>query len=299
MLAAEQPEWIDRLPFTEDAFWGVGEGVDEDEAVRRASQEILMQLGSRVKAVVTQEVSETQRTVGESTADTEYQRRIREEENVEEQMDSYFANNRLRGAEIVERYREDGRIWVLVSYCAECGASVMNSALNRFEEALGYDSDAASKQLDDSNLSRALIVDQRLREMRSEDFNSDDIIVRYRDRSVVISVINFVPFETDLSASQRSGLEALSSTLFQELSELGYTRVDVVGHANPTGDVGEEVELVELSRSRAETMTSYLRSAGFRIDQTQWRGGDETIGDSDTESGRGRNRRVEIVVSFE
>ena len=94
-------------------------------------------------------------------------------------------------------------------------------------------------------------------------------------------------------------LDVVSASLLEELVELGYESIDVVGHANPTGDEDESEELAAISRGRAETMAERLSAAGIAVDTVSWKGGDELAGDPTTDKGKGLNRRVEIVVSFE
>ena len=57
--------------------------------------------------------------------------------------------------------------------------------------------------------------------------------------------------------------------------------------------------LVDLSKNRAKTLEKYLRNEGVIIDAVEWHGGLQTIGNVTTKEGRGKNRRVEILVGFE
>jgi outer membrane protein OmpA-like peptidoglycan-associated protein len=280
---ADIPDWIHRLPFTDDAFWGVGEASSAEEAQMLAKQEILMQMSSHVQAVITMEIG----TGGG-------------EQKVSEDLDAFFSGNSLRGAELVEDFTEEGTYWALMKYCDDCGKSLLKSALNRFEEAYRYDSkDLFTELTVNENISRGFQVERRLQELRLEDFGEEDILVRFEDMRVIIMIVNFVPYEADLSTSQVQGLSSIGQSLLEELSALDYQSIGIVGHANPTGDIGEEDELIELSRNRAQTLASYLSAAGLTIDSIAWRGGEETIGNSSTLEGKGLNRRVEIVVNFE
>lgn len=281
-LAAEKPQWIHKLPFTEDAFWGVGSGPTFEDAEVLAKQEILMQLSSHVKAVVTME---------ERSDGGEYQ--------IREDMDAYFSSNTLRGAELEEQYEESGTVWVLMKYCDDCGDMLINSALSRFEEKYDLDPPTLLKQLKESNISEILEVGHRLKELKLEDYKSEDIYVTLAGKEMTINIINFLPFETDLSSSQQEGLSLLSSTLFEELKTLHFSSLSIVGHANPTGEADEEEDLINLSKNRAQTMSEFLISSGFSIDSVDWKGGTEAIGDTTTQEGMGMNRRVEIVIQFE
>lgn len=279
---ADKPEWINRLPFTDDAFWGVGSASTLEDAQNLAKKEILMQLCSHVKAVVTME---------ERSDGGEY--------DINEDLDAYFDSNSLRGAEMEDQYEEAGSYWVLMKYCDECGKMLMNSALNRFEEKYSLEPAKLMNELEESNISEILEIEQRLKELNLEDYKSDDIFVTLTEKKMTVNIINFLPYETALSDSQQVGLAVLTSTLFEELKELNYNTLYIIGHANPTGEENEEKDLILLSKNRAETMSTFLIQSGFTVDGVSWKGGNEAVGDTSTLEGMGRNRRVEIVIEFE
>ncbi len=281
-LFADRPEWTDRLPFTDDAFWGVGHAASEVEASNLAKQEILMQLCSRVKAVITMESSSAG---GREVAN--------------EKMDSFFGHNTLRGAELVEKYQEGDQYWILMKYCEDCGDSLIKSALYRYEEELEYDSGRLYEKVSSEEVDQAFMVERRLKELKLQDYRAEDILVRFDDNRVLIMIVNFIPDDAALSESQKSGLVTLSDTLLKELQELNYKSISITGHANPTGKSNEEAELMELSHLRAETLAEYLAGAGIAIDEVTWKGGAVTIGDTVAPEGRGLNRRVEIAVNLE
>ena len=279
---AKQPEWTTRLPFTKDAFWGVGTGKTKAEAVNGAKREILMQLSSRVEAVL---------TMKKKSGGGKLQ--------AAEKLEMFLGNNSLRGAELEDTHEENGRYWVLMKYRDECGQILMNTALTRFEEEFEYETEEIMEEIVSGKVSEALMVERRLRELALENYRSEDIGVVLSGKNVIIRVINFLPFETELTPSQREGLVRLSETLFQELQKLNYRRLEIAGHANPMGIEDEGKELADLSRNRAETLASYMKQAGIHVDSVRWEGGDNTIGDVKTPEGRGKNRRVEIIVGFE
>ncbi len=279
---ARQPEWITRLPFTTDAFWGVGSGKTKNEAINEAKREVLMQLSSHVEAVLTMKEKSGAGTL-----------------KAVETLEMFLGNNSLRGAELEDTYEENGRYWALMRYGDECGQILLHTALTRFEEEFEYEAEEVMEEIVSGKVSEALMVERRLRELALEDYRSEDIGIVLSGKNVIIRVINFLPFETELTDSQRDGLVKLSETLFQELESLNYKSLAVVGHANPMGTADEEGELADLSRNRAETLASSMKQAGIAIDAVRWRGGDEIIGDVETPEGRGKNRRVEIIIGFE
>lgn len=279
---ADKPEWIDKLPFTDDAFWGVGSAPSLEEAQIAAKKEILMQLCSQVKAVVNME---------ENSNGGDYQ--------INEDLDVYFNSNSLRGAAIEDKYEDNGTVWVLMKYCDECGKMLMNSALTRYENKYKLKPEKLMQELASSNIPEVLEIGQRLKELNLDDYRSDDINVSLSGKTMKIMIINFLPYETTLSASQEKGLSLLSSTLFKELKALKYDSLSIIGHANPTGEENEETDLVQLSKNRAETLAEVMKKSGFQVDSVSWKGGTEPIGDTSTPEGMGMNRRVEVDIQFE
>lgn len=280
-LAAERPVWIEKLPFTEDAFWGMGVGETPEEAQKNAKRDILMQLSSQVKAVITLQSGD--RTDG----------------GAEETLDAYFGENSLRGAELEDEYAEGNRHWTLMKYCDSCGEMLMKSAVFRYEEEIGYESEAVIESLGDERVKDAVKIQRRLAELDMSEYRSEYIDVRPAEGGLRILILNFLPDRALLSEAQKESLARLSATLFEQLKELPMGSVEVIGHANPTGLANEAEQLEELSRNRAETMAEVLAASGFEVSDIAWRGGEELIGDPADPDGAGRNRRVEILVIFD
>ena len=280
-LLAERPDWIEKLPFTPDAFWGMGSGDSREEAQKNARRDILMQLSSQVKAVVSLQSGD-----GETP-------------EAEETLDAYFGSNSLRGAELEDEYSEDGRYWILMKYCDSCGEMLMSSAVYRYQEEFDYDGEDAVESLSDIRVRDAVKIQRRLAELDLADYRSEYIDVRPAEGGLKIIILNFLPDEADLSEDQRQSLSRLSAGLFEQLKELPVAGIRVIGHANPTGLPDEAAELELLSRTRAETMAAVLAEAGLAVSQVAWRGGDELIADPASPRGAGRNRRVEIIVLFD
>jgi outer membrane protein OmpA-like peptidoglycan-associated protein len=74
------------------------------------------------------------------------------------------------------------------------------------------------------------------------------------------------------------------------------TVVDVIGHAD---SVGSDDYNLDLSRRRADNVASILQSGGVQSVRIlkEGRGERDPIASNDTESGRERNRRVEVYIS--
>lgn len=101
----------------------------------------------------------------------------------------------------------------------------------------------------------------------------------------------FAPGETAPSQQLRAMLDHAAQTLAQ----LPDTEVRVLGH---TDSLGSELHNLRLSIQRAETVMDYLRSRGISLGRlmADGRGEAEPIDDNNTEAGRTRNRRVELIV---
>ncbi len=103
-----------------------------------------------------------------------------------------------------------------------------------------------------------------------------------------------VLFETDsykLKAEHYSQLDVLSKFLLTHPT----LEVSVTGH---TDNRGAEKHNVTLSTRRAETVAQYLINHGVADDNVFFEGlgSSKPITSNDTEEGRGRNRRVEILI---
>ncbi|MEP2670179.1 MAG: OmpA family protein [Cyclobacteriaceae bacterium] len=102
-------------------------------------------------------------------------------------------------------------------------------------------------------------------------------------------------FETNSYKLKEAQLDALDS--IGQFLLLNPTLVAMVsGH---TDNVGRESYNLELSTMRAEVVAEYLINHGVDEDQVSFAGfgSSKPIGENKTEGGRGRNRRVEILMS--
>ena len=103
--------------------------------------------------------------------------------------------------------------------------------------------------------------------------------------------INFIKGKTVFLAKSRTALDDLL-TMMLEHPEM---EILIEGH---TDDVGDEVALFDLSIRRAEAVRDYLAFNGISSNRIQvaGKGATESLAQNSTESGRARNRRVEITV---
>jgi outer membrane protein OmpA-like peptidoglycan-associated protein len=100
-------------------------------------------------------------------------------------------------------------------------------------------------------------------------------------------------FDVDSDAIKgdaRTNLDALAASL----AKYPKSNLMIVGHTDATGTDSHNLGL---SRRRASTASSYLRSHGVARDiRALGRGETEPIATNDTEAGRRQNRRVEIAI---
>lgn len=117
------------------------------------------------------------------------------------------------------------------------------------------------------------------------------------DKEIVNTAFNNLEFETGsyvIISSSNASLDPLAALLIKNTTY----RLLIRGY---TDNVGSEDDNLQLSRRRAMAVESYLKSKGVPTPQIIAKGYGESnpIADNDTEAGRGKNRRVELMVVFE
>ena len=280
LLTAEEPEWLTQRPISDQFFYGRGEGATAEEAEASSVRDMLQQLGSQVNGVIREQNT---RTGGK--------------QEISRKLETFFFNGRLRTAELEDRFTADGRHHALMRYPENDALVLTRSAIMRYSDEYSVDMQAVIDQLDDGAMIRAARMEGVLHDAVSSDYGTD-LTVSLRGNTLMLQVLNFAAFTTDLAENQRRGLEVLSASLLNELERLNYGAVVVEGHANPTGIAGEEENLMSISLARAETMAAFLRQAGFTVTAVRGIGGARPLGDVDSQEGRGLNRRVDIKVEI-
>jgi outer membrane protein OmpA-like peptidoglycan-associated protein len=99
-------------------------------------------------------------------------------------------------------------------------------------------------------------------------------------------------FDSDrIRGETRSNLDQLA----RSLDEYPDSDLLIVGH---TDGVGSDEYNLDLSERRAQSSADYLRGQGVRTTriQTRGRGEREPVASNDSDSGRTRNRRVEVAI---
>jgi outer membrane protein OmpA-like peptidoglycan-associated protein len=119
-------------------------------------------------------------------------------------------------------------------------------------------------------------------------------VSRTPDNQLKLNIPNDVSFDFNSAAirpSMRSVLDPFATNLRDDVN----ARINIVGH---TDSSGSETVNNPLSMERAQSVRDYLVSRGVSPAhvQTAGRGEREPVADNATESGRARNRRVEIFL---
>lgn len=118
-----------------------------------------------------------------------------------------------------------------------------------------------------------------------------------RKDSTVSIVFDDVLFDTNSSDLKDEFMDQLD-TLVTHLKKSHNYHVRVIGH---TDNSGSENENLRLSQERAESVATYIASRGVhrKIITAEGMGSTMPIADNATIEGRRKNRRVEVILSFQ
>ncbi|MEE9343254.1 MAG: OmpA family protein [Gammaproteobacteria bacterium] len=134
-----------------------------------------------------------------------------------------------------------------------------------------------------------------MEEALAEEQRRNDLeIQRLQDDSIRINVSNRVSFDFD-SAALKPDFEYTLNKVANVLGDYNRTVVHVIGHTDSTGS---DRYNQTLSERRAGSVVGYLSNKGINTERLrkEGHGESEPIADNTTESGRRKNRRVEILV---
>lgn len=126
-----------------------------------------------------------------------------------------------------------------------------------------------------------------------------NVEVKQTEEGVVLSIEN-IQFEAESSALSDAEKAKLTG-IGKLLSAVANRKLSVVGHAAATAG-SDEKDLLRLSGERAQSVADFLVQSGFRSANSivaSGMGGTKPLADNDTPEGRGKNRRVEIVIMDE
>lgn len=120
-------------------------------------------------------------------------------------------------------------------------------------------------------------------------------VSRTNDNQLKLNIPNEVSFDTN-SAAIKPGMRSVLDPFAASLRDDPATRIDIVGHTDTTGT---DAINNPLSIDRAQSVRDYLAARGVspaRI-RTEGKGSYQPIADNSSESGRAKNRRVEIYIA--
>ena len=119
----------------------------------------------------------------------------------------------------------------------------------------------------------------------------DDKNIPDAKESITFYDINFIKGKSIILAKSRGALKYIYELMMEHPS----MEIMIEGH---TDNVGDEIALVDLSLQRAEAIRDYLVHKGISMDRMEviGKGATEPICRNTSESGREKNRRVEITI---
>ena len=136
-------------------------------------------------------------------------------------------------------------------------------------------------------------MDRQERQMR-EALRDSGVGVRREGNDLRLIMPGDITFDTN-STEIKPQFYAVLNDVADVLQQYPATYVDVIGHADSTGDAGYNQRL---SEQRAQAVAGYLIAQNVMRDRFYVGGMGETspIASNDTPQGRAQNRRVEIIV---
>jgi outer membrane protein OmpA-like peptidoglycan-associated protein len=131
--------------------------------------------------------------------------------------------------------------------------------------------------------------------VKYDEVKSADVEVRGTDRYSVYALDENVLFDINQS-TLKNGAEAKLQEIIASVKQR-YPEGDIAvkGYTDNTGDKGDNKDL---SKERAQAVADYLAKNGIPQDRIEVRGKGEKdpAATNDTEAGRAKNRRVEIIA---
>jgi outer membrane protein OmpA-like peptidoglycan-associated protein len=137
-------------------------------------------------------------------------------------------------------------------------------------------------------------MEKQKREMEQATRGTGVQVTQTADNQLKLEVPSDISFDVG-RADVKSNFEPILDRFAQSLNENQATTVRIIGHTDSTGS---DAINNPLSINRAASTRNYLASRGVNSQRIaiDGRGSTQPIADNSTESGRARNRRVEIFV---
>ena len=138
-------------------------------------------------------------------------------------------------------------------------------------------------------------MEDKKRAMEAATAGTGTVVTQTADNQLRLSIPNDISFDIG-SADIRPGLRPILDQFAQGLGQQPSMEVRIVGH---TDNTGSDAINNPLSVNRAQSARDYLVSRGVSSSRIaiDGRGSREPIADNATESGRARNRRIEIFLA--
>jgi outer membrane protein OmpA-like peptidoglycan-associated protein len=212
------------------------------------------------------------------------------------------------GIATLEEYRKDlgpefteAYMVLIVGHTDASGDETYNQALSlkraqSVAEYLKFTGVEADKIRVIGRGSKEPVASNETREGRAQNRRVDVLVVaelRDLDTMLFPSVALFERRSAELTENGKALLDENRKDAAELLSYASY--IEIVGH---TDNVGEEEDNMVLSQQRAESVRDYLVSKGLDASKVVTAGKGETmpIASNETEEGRAKNRRVQILV---
>lgn len=173
----------------------------------------------------------------------------------------------------------------------EAQVTLLNARMAKMQELLG----GGNKTIDELETLLEQQARHRERFARVETLFAPDQAEVFRQGDVVIIRMVGLNFASGASALQSDHLTLLS-TLQGAIGEFPESQVIVEGH---TDAFGSDAQNQELSQARAEAVVAHLRSATSQTDfslASVGYGEARPVANNETEQGRKRNRRIDVVI---
>jgi outer membrane protein OmpA-like peptidoglycan-associated protein len=138
-------------------------------------------------------------------------------------------------------------------------------------------------------------MEDKKRAMEQATAGTGTVVTQTADNQLKLSIPNDISFDSgryDIKPNLRPILDQFAQGLSQQTS----TEVRIIGH---TDNVGSDALNNTLSVNRAQSARDYLVARGVNSSRIgiDGRGEREPLADNATESGRARNRRIEIFLA--
>lgn len=136
--------------------------------------------------------------------------------------------------------------------------------------------------------------EERKRQMEQATQGTGIEVARTSDNQLKLNVPNDVSFDVN-SANIKPELRTVLDTFANSLRDDPNAQLSIVGHTDSTGS---DAINNPLSLERARSVRDYLAARGVSANriETAGRGEREPVADNNTDSGRARNRRVEMYL---